>query len=215
MNDDEMSKILDEPNRVTNRVGYENYWAQQKGFVNYADYRNWWAQQRGFTNYADYLQDNKFKRGIGTGLSMANSKDSALYLGIFVAERLLPDIFQEPKMMPHGNKGYDAICKNGHKINVKSSVLYKDNNWIFSIRQNKIADIFICIAFDNRIDLNVKHIWLIPGSDIIRSKKLNELKGLSIHNTEYSKRRMEKYELKDRLDKANSVCVLFKKGVLK
>ena len=241
MNELEIKKLTEESEKITEieraqvaeyaKLSYLEKLARREGFVNCKDYKTWLAQQKGFTgreeyetmlaqkkgfaNRAEYNQDKRFKRGIGTGLSMVESRNSALYLGIYIAERLLPKIFQEPKMMPHGNKGYDAICKNNYKIDVKSSVLSKSNFWSFHIGQNKIADAFICIAFDNRDDLNLQHIWLIPGKDIIQCKKLNEKKRLNIHDTEYGRASVTKYELVDKLDDANDICILYKTGFLR
>ena len=208
-------------NRIAQKRGfdsdfeYRNWWAQQRGFANRAEYENWRVQQRGFTNNTEYLQNLRFKKGVGTGLSMDKSINSASYLGIYIAERLLPNLFQDPVMMPHGTCGYDAICKNNYKIDVKSSVLSKANIWLFNINRNKIADAFLCIAFDNRTNLEVQHIWLISGNSIVRNRVFNELKVLGIYNTEGSRASVAKYELSDKLEHANNVCVLFKNGVLK
>ena len=47
-------------------------------------------------------------------------------------------------------------------------------SWAFNIGRNTTADYFLCLAFDNREDLNPLHAWLIPGS------KINHLTGTSI-----------------------------------
>jgi hypothetical protein len=69
--------------------------------------------------------------------------------------------------MPYGNKGYDYDCPKGFKIDVKSrcrhSVISYNDHWLFPIKKNKVADYFLCIAFDNRENLNPEHLWLIPG----------------------------------------------------
>jgi len=225
MAEDEIDKIIKEMMETTRiereraaeyaKLSYHEKLARRKGFANNAKYEEWLVQQKGFVNLAEYGQDCRLKRGKGTGLSMAESRDSASYLGIHIAERLLPKIFQEPRMMPHGNKGFDAICKNNYKIEIKSSVLYKDNRWNFHISQNKIADFFFCIGFNNRINLEIQYIWLIPGNDVVRNKKLNEFYSLYIYDTEHSRSCVAKYVLSDKLEQANNTCVLFKKGVLK
>ena len=72
--------------------------------------------------------------------------------------------------MPYGNPGYDFICNHGKKIDVKSSCALKDTrwnsatSWAFHINHNTTADYFLCLAFDNREDLNPLHAWLLPGS---------------------------------------------------
>ena len=62
------------------------------------------------------------------------------------------------------NPGYDFICNRGKKIDVKSSCIRRGNTWIFRINYNTIADYFLCLAFDNRADLNPMHIWLLPSN---------------------------------------------------
>ena len=192
---------------------YENQRVQLNGFINRSDYNDFLAQKRGFKNDSEYRSQVRYEKGIGLTMSLNNKCSS--YLGVFIAERLLPDIFDNPIMMPHSNEGYDAICKSGYKIDVKSSVLYKDNLWKFAIKYNKKADAFLCIAFDNRVNLQAQHIWLIPGNEIIRKRKLNELTSLGVYNTEFSKAGVIKYELTGKINEANEVCTMFKNGVLK
>lgn len=97
---------------------------------------------------------------------MSENKYCGIYLGCFVAERLLYRVFKNVKQMPHGNIGYDFICGKNYKIDVKSSCRTKQNYWGFNIRHNKIADFFLCIAFDDREKLNPLHMWLIPSDDV-------------------------------------------------
>lgn len=61
---------------------------------------------------------------------------------------------------------------------------------------NKTADFFMCLAFDNRIDLNPLHIWLLP------SYKVKHLKGTGISITTIDK--WDKYRLST--DKIISCC---------
>lgn len=92
--------------------------------------------------------------------------ECAQYLGVHVAERVLSLVFKDVERMSITNHGYDFICNHGKKIDVKSSCRLKDHKswrWRFDIRHNTIADYFLCIAFDNRDDLNPLHTWLIPG----------------------------------------------------
>lgn len=119
-----------------------------------------------------YREDNKekclaknmeyrYKRG---GRSMNENKECAAYLGIHVAERVLSKIFKGVEVMPRNNPGYDFICNKGKKIDVKSSTLcINSNRFRFRIANNRIAELFLCIAFDNRDNLNPLHIWLLPG----------------------------------------------------
>lgn len=88
------------------------------------------------------------------------------YLGVHVAEQVLSKVFKSVERMPHNNTGFDFICNHGKKIDVKSSCQTKRDTWTFNIGRNIIADFFLCLAFDNRDDLNPLNIWLIPGSEV-------------------------------------------------
>jgi hypothetical protein len=54
-------------------------------------------------------------------------------------------------------------------------------SYSFVLRNNQIADYFLCIAFDNREDLNPLHLWLLPA-DIF-----NHLNTLSISESTLNK----------------------------
>ena len=109
------------------------------------------------------------------------NKECTLFLGVHVAERVLSHVFKNVKRMPIGNPGYDFVCGRGYKIDVKSSCLNVDNKWQFDIDHNTIADYFLCLAFDNRENLNPLHLWLLPGS------KLNHLTAATIRPTTIDK----------------------------
>ena len=107
------------------------------------------------------------KATVCSGTSKTN-RSCPQFLGVHVAERVLSKIFNNVERMPLHNPGYDFVCNRGKKIDVKSATMHK-NYWSFHIYRNKIADYFLCIAFDNRADLNPIHIWLLP-SDVISDK---------------------------------------------
>ncbi len=136
--------------------------------------------------------------------SMKINKKCGIFLGCYVAERVLSHIFKDVERMPHGNKGFDFICNKGMKIDVKSSCLHKNNTYTFSIRENKIADYFLCIGFDNRESLNPQHIWLIKGNLI------NETITLTILNNINVLSKYSKYELTDKLKKTVECCTELK-----
>ena len=116
----------------------------------------------------------EYKHRMGIQHPMSENRNCASFLGVYVAERVLTKVFKNVERMPYSNPGFDFICGGGHNIDVKSACISVDGRWGFSINRNKIADYFLCIAFDNREDLNPLHAWLIPG------KKVNHLKGASI-----------------------------------
>jgi len=131
-----------------------------------------------------YLWQKK-KRGIRP---FNENRECPVFLGVHVAERVLSHIFKNVEKMPYGHPGYDFICNRGKKIDVKSSCLRKKVEvWSFHIERNTTADYFLCMAFDNRKDLNPMHIWLIPGS------KLSHLVAAAIRPNTTS--RWNEYEL--------------------
>ena len=101
---------------------------------------------------------------------MYENKICSQYLGIVIGERLVRHLFKDVEVMPHGNTGYDFLCNKGKKIDVKTACNILQNkkhlHWKFKIKKNTTADFFICVAFDNRTDLNPLHMWMIPGKEI-------------------------------------------------
>ena len=101
-------------------------------------------------------------------LPMSENRMGALFLGVHVAERVLSNVFKDVIRQPHGNPGFDFICNKGKKIDVKCSCLHYREKWgkpywQFKINKNKIADYFLCLSIDDRINLNPKHMWLLPA----------------------------------------------------
>ena len=125
--------------------------------------------------------DTKARRKNGIP-PMSENKECALYLGVHRVERLLKHFFDDVEVMPFGNKGYDFVCNKGWKVDAKSSCIQKNyNGWAFHINHNTIADYFWCVAIDNRKDLNILHIWMLPG------EKFNHLSGASISESTLDK----------------------------
>lgn len=128
--------------------------------------------------------------------------DCPLFLGVHVAEKTLSKVFKNVQRAKMHNPGFDFICGRGYKIDVKSSCRITrgsiQDSWIFHIRKNKIADYFLCIAFDNRNNLNPEHLWLIPGEDV------NNKTATSI--TESNTNKWSKYELNSKLEKVIACC---------
>lgn len=142
---------------------------------------NWRASDERNGDYKCKSCQNKrmrnYKHTAGINKPMSENKSCTVFLGVYVAERVLKHAFKDVEVMPYGHKGYDFICNKGKKIDVKSGCMMKDvgiGRWRFSISRNTIADYFLCIAFDDREDLNPLHIWMIP------SEKVRHLKCISI-----------------------------------
>jgi hypothetical protein len=124
--------------------------------------------------HAKRLRDWNHRKGYTTPMNEATG--SSVYLGYFVAEQALSKIFENIQRMPYGNPGYDFLCGKNKKIDVKSSCNLKrdghTSRWIFNIKMNKTADYFLCLAFNNREDLDPQYVWLIPGHKINAKKHI-------------------------------------------
>lgn len=148
----------------------------------------------------EYMRE---RRELAHGDRISENKDCPLFLGVYVAERVLSKVFKEVKRMPPKNTGYDFICNKGMKVDVKSAC-ERDRSgrkdWVFRIRKNKIADYFLCLAFDNREDLNPLHIWMLPG------RLVNKHTGIGISESTIMK--WGEYELE--IDAVTAVCNTFK-----
>lgn len=192
---------------------YKDNLAQQMGFKNQKEYKEYLARQKGFKNSSDMAKYIKHKNGECE--SMSENKSCSLFLGVHIAERVLSKIFENVTRMKNGNHGFDFICGKGFKIDVKSACIQKTviksiqyKQWAFTLKRNKIADYFLLLAFDNREDLNPKHIWLIKGDEKIGrgGKYLFELINFGISNTDKGIKKMQKYEINDKLKEVISCC---------
>jgi hypothetical protein len=137
-------------------------------------------------NRERYNTNERNRRYENGGKSMVENKKCASYLGCHVAERVLSKVFKGIEVMPRSNPGYDFICNKGKKIDVKSGCIKQTNaantmGWQFHIERNQIADYFLCLAFDNRDDLNPLHTWLLPA------EKFNHLTSATISTNTVNK----------------------------
>lgn len=127
---------------------------------------------------------------------MVTNKESTQYLGCYIAEQVLSKIFKDVQVMPYGNIGYDIICSQNRKIEIKSSATGYQGWWTFGIKKNEIADYFLFLAFESRKNLVPVHLWLIPGNII------NHFTGITILKKSVYK--WSKYE--QPLDKVIACC---------
>lgn len=131
---------------------------------------------------------------------MNKNKSCTQFLGIHVAEQVLAKVFRDVKRMPNNNPGFDFFCSHGKKIDVKSSTMYtankKNPRWHFHIKHNKMADHFLCIAFDNRESLTPLHLWLLPDEFV------NDRSTVSVSTTTIDK--WNKYRIN--IDKIVKCC---------
>jgi hypothetical protein len=110
----------------------------------------------------------------GENLPMSKNKDCSSFLGVHIAENLLEQYFNNVIAMPYGNPGYDFICSNNYKIDVKSACCSYNptTHWKFSIRYNDIPDYFLLLAFDNRTNLNLLHMWIFPRHELYKKSSI-------------------------------------------
>lgn len=128
----------------------------------------------------------------GRARPLNEARECGAYLGIHIAERALSKEFPNIQRMPYGTPGYDYICGKGYKIDVKSACRRESYQapmmWSYYIRRNSVPDYFLCLAFDNRENLEPLHVWLIPKSEI------SHLMGFSIFDSKKSLSKWGKYE---------------------
>lgn len=156
-------------------------------------------------DHTDYT--SKRNHLLGKTRPMAEAKECATYLGIYVAEKVLSQAFENVTRMPMGNPGYDFICEKGRKVDCKSSCLQyygtRNGMWRFNITHNKIADYFLCIGFDDRTNLNPMHVWMIPN-ELVSQKSM-----LGITNSQRILKKWEEYERP--IDKIGACCAKMRK----
>lgn len=143
---------------------------------------------------------------------VSKNKECSSYLGFFIAESVLSTIFKSTKRMPYGNKGFDFVCSNGFKIDVKRACLKPVGydlkyGWRFGIKRNKVADYFLLLAFDNRDNLVPQHIWLIKGNEIVGNPPsvLNNHAGFTV----LEPKNFTKYSQTNELSKVKEICLQF------
>lgn len=165
------------------------------------------SQVRSTCRFCDNSAARARKHRLGQQRPLYQVKESPSYLGVYIAEQVLSKYFEDIQVAPYGNRGFDFICKNGYKIDVKSSCQIQRSDgpryWKFMIKKNKIADFFLCLAFDNRIDLNPLHIWLVP------SERVNNQYAFHVFNSERSLKRWIEFE--HSIDKVKAGCRAFRK----
>ena len=145
--------------------------------------------------HRDRINECERERLYSLGLShpMSENRECGVFLGVYIAEKVLSNVFKNVTRMSLCNPGYDFVCSNGYKIDVKSSCLLNHGGtssiqWHFNINKNTIADYFLLIGFDNREDLNPMRVWLVPGNVI------NTKIGIGVSNVPKSLNRWATYE---------------------
>lgn len=128
-------------------------------------------------------------------IKIPKNKNCGNYLGA-IAENLLIRTYKNVIRMPNGNHGFDFYCGDGYRIDSKSSATGYQGFWQFGIRKNKVADYFLCVAFESRNDITPTHLWLIPG-DVVNRLVILKIRKSNLH-------KWDKYE--QPLDKVLLCC---------
>lgn len=122
--------------------------------------------------HLEHIRENhrEWSHRTGRRAPMGENRNCSMFIGVHVAERVLSHVFKDVHRMPYNNPGFDFRCRFNKMIDVKCSCrVCRENHadrWQFSIKQNVIADFFLCLAVNNRVDLEPEHIWLIPAEEI-------------------------------------------------
>lgn len=183
-----------------------NDWARKRGFHNYEEYLNIIALGRGFTCYGEYEKVWSYYPGMPNVIK-ENRIDNR-FIGVYIAENGINKIYDKSKRMKINNVGYDIVCPKGYKIDVKATVLNKYNNFDFAINKNKIADYFTLVGFNNIIELEPLHLWIIRSDENVY-RPINELYRFKILNEPIYINRYKKYEKLDKLETLKNICKEF------
>lgn len=165
--------------------------------------KNWKKLNRQHINESN----NERRYNSGKSLPMELNEECSSYFGIWIAENYIIKTFDNPIRMPYGNPGYDWICNKGFKIQCKAACLDWYDRWIFPIRWNNIADIFLLSAWDNRDSLIPLYIWIFHKHDIVRGKKFNDRGSFSIFDTPGSLEQLRRHEVTNKLEKLRQMVM--------
>ena len=131
-----------------------------------------------------------------------------VYLGITIGEEIASRYFKNPVKAPYGTPGYDLVCQNGFKIDVKLATIGKNGSWTFGIknRTGTKPDYYLFLAMESIETMNIQHIWLIPSNAIIGQRELSGRTSFGISPTTVHK--LAKYEKP--IDRIDCICNTWK-----
>lgn len=188
---------------ANNLKEYRDDLAKREGFDKWLDYQNDIAKKERFENYAEKVKLHR--HDIGANLPMSDNEDCPSYLGVHIGENYAEKILIVhfggiEKRMPYNHPYYEFMVKGEYSIQVKTrTLIYHEGweGWYFMIGHNNIADYFLLLAFDNRENKNLLHIWLIKRDEIIREEKFYNRDSITITNIPEYLLEFQKYELKN------------------
>lgn len=148
---------------------------------------------------------NKLNHCNGVCQPIGKNKNCPTYTNVCVSKKVIAHIFPNTKQIHGNNHGYGVLCVDGTKVSVKTScreINGKTFRWRFAIRKNHITDYFLLVALDNREDMNIEHVWIVPGD------KVNMFVGTSITTSNLQK--WDDYRID--MDRIDSCCNVLKEG---
>lgn len=156
----------EEEREARKKYYYEHHDEEIKAMEEYRD--------KNRDKFRKYAEDRRRSAGMKP---MSENKDCAQYLGVHLSENAASKLLPNATKMPFNHPKYDFLCSQGYKIDVKSSTLRLNQNaktprWSFCIRDNTEADYFMCIGYDDRSNLNILKIWMIPKEEVTDRKFL-------------------------------------------
>lgn len=102
--------------------------AKNAGFDNVSRYNHMMhektAKNAGFNSTSEYGREQmrNWRWDNGT-VPMSENEECASYFGVYIAERYVRELFEDPIPMPVNNPGFDWICKKGKRIQNKARCL--------------------------------------------------------------------------------------------
>lgn len=206
--------ILKNPTNIDNKV--RELTIKNAGFNSRPEYRKYIANRNGYKSESEQITERNWNRGISS--PMSENECCSLYLGVDKAEKkigrnIIPIIIGEIiEEMDHRNPGFDFIAGKNEKIDIKASTLKYWSNcqlkgWQFDIYNNRIADIFLLLGFDNVSSPFPRYIWKIGRNEMVKYgkgyiiKKFYKRESIAIFDNYYSLIHFQQYEQIDKLEK--------------
>ena len=178
------------------------------------------AIRTGYSNYGEYSKNRKSNRD--KHVACDKKLDCTRYLGSFVEEKLMK-IFDGASKNPIRGLGsglWDWKCNNDMLIKYVSSTYhyvikldqfdrkYEWEGFHWAISRNNVPDFFLLLGYgESRENLDVENAWLVPGKDVIRTKKFWDRESFTIRCDKKKQLiEMKKYEVgEDRLEKIREI----------
>lgn len=185
------------------------------------EYQNMRAKILGYKDQSERTMHDLYEKGICVPSS--EDEDLSQYfgnLGEQLFKKFLNVIFENVERMKYTNYGFDFTCNNiskefinkhptfklevnkEYRIQIKARcrrIYEKYIRWDFPIKYNN-ADYFILVAFDNRENLNIIHVWIFHKNDIVRGDKFWRRDSFTITDVPFKLEEFLDHELIEELE---------------